>query len=185
MSITEGNIRPEADKTRRTIFIIAGLIAVVAVGFLIFYLLRRPEPQPSIAVAQNERLEDKFGGVLRAGSPEFESNRGLITLTQPDAEYASSVSGGMELTMATTVGNFTGRTIAGLEMKGTILDAADKIIKDRTVIVIPSDKVPELEKNQNARVPLKISGITNEQDRNNIDTGMAKLKVEVTAIKFK
>ena len=189
MSITEGKINQptEADKTRRTIFIVAGVIAVLLIGLIVFMLVRRgPAPQQELGGLRDEKLEESFQGVLRASSADFEKFRDQIVLTQPeDYLVAKSLSGGMEVTMAATVGNFTGRTIAGLEMKGSVLDAEGKVIKERTAIVVPSQSVPELENNQTVRVPLKVAGFTNEQDRNNIDAGLAKLKVEVTAIKLK
>ena len=182
MSITGEHLnqRDEAGKTRRIVFIVAGLIAALLVAGLIVFLKTRPEPKP--AVVLDQRLE----GGLRAGSPDFEKYRNSIKLDVPEAEYSDTVAGGMQMTLATTVRNFTGRTINGLEMKGTVTDLDGKPIKERTMVVIPSPSgaFEELENNGTARVPIPIPGFQGA-DAANIDSGQAKLKMEITAIKFK
>jgi hypothetical protein len=180
MSITEEKInrRDGADKTRRIIFIVAGLIAIGLIVGLIVYLKRRPEPPPATV------LDQKLEGGLRAGSPDFEKYRDLIKLDEPEADYSDTVAGGIQMRLATTVRNFTGRTINGLEMKGTVTDLDGKTIKDRTMVVIPSGAISELENNQTARVPIPIPGFKGS-DSALIESGQAKIKVEVTAIKFK
>jgi hypothetical protein len=181
MAITSeaGNRRDEADGSRRIIFIIAGLVAVlVAVGLVIF-LKTRPEPAPPGAPV-DQRLE----GGLRAGSPEFEKYRDLIKLDEPIADYADSVAGDVQMNLGTTVRNFTGRTINGLEMRGAVVDFDGKPIKERTKIVIPSGSLAELENNGTARAPIAIPGFRGA-DKEKIEGGQAVIKMEITAIKFK
>lgn len=180
MSITneEINQRDGADKTRRIIFIIAGVIAALLIAGLIGYLKRRPEPQSATV------LDQKMEGGLRAGSPDFEKYRDLIKLDEPEADYSDTVAGGIQMRLATTVRNFTGRTINGLEMKGIVTDLDGKTMKDRTMVVIPSGLITELENNQTARVPIPIPGFKGD-DSARIESGQAKIKMEVTAIKFK
>lgn len=182
MSITGEHLRQpdETGKTRRTVFIIAGVIAILLVAGLVVFLKTRPEPKPAVV------LDQKLEGGLRAGSPDFEKYRNSIKLDAPEAEYSDTVAGGMQMKLATTVRNFTGRTITGLEMKGTVTDLDGKPIKDRTMVVIPSPSgaFEELENNETARVPIAIPGFQGA-DAANIDSGQAKLKMEITAIKFK
>lgn len=180
MSITDGEINRggAADKTRRTIFIVAGLIAALLIGGLVYYLKTRPEPRPAVV------LDQKLEGGLRAGSPDFERYQGLIKLDEPVADYSNTVSGSIQMRLATTVRNFTGHTIGGLEMKGSVTDLDGKTIKERTMVVIPSGEIDELENNNTARVPINIPGFTGE-DSDKIESGMAKIKMEVTAVKFK
>ena len=179
MAITSESGRRDADGPRRTIFIIAGVIAaVVAVG-LIYFLKTRPEPKPG-----GLPVEEKLEGGLRAGSPEFDKARDLLKLDEPIADYANSLSGDVQMRLATTVRNFTGRTITGLEMRGSVTGLDGKLIKDRTKIVIPSGSLTELENNGTARVPIPIPGFRGE-DKAKIEAGQATIKMEVTAIKFK
>jgi hypothetical protein len=182
MSITgEKSIQGDAsDNSRRTVFIIAGLVAALLVAGLVWFLKTRPEPQVAAGPA-NQRLENG----LRAGSPDFEKYRDLIKLDEPEAVSQGNVAGGLEMVLATTVRNFTGRTISGLEMKGTVTDLEDKPLKERVLITIPSMGLDELENNKTARVKITIPGFNKEEDRARIESGQAKIKMEVTAITLK
>ena len=181
MAITdEGNDRRDAaDSSRRTIFIIAGLVAVLLAVGLIYFLKTRPEPQ-----APGAPVDQKLEGGLRAGSPEFEKYRELIKLDEPIADYADSVAGDVQMNLATTVRNFTGRTISGLEMRGALVDFDGKPIKERTKIVIPSGSLAELENNGVAKAPIALPGFRGA-DKAKVEGGQAVVKMEITAIKFK
>jgi hypothetical protein len=182
MSITEEklNQRDASDRSRRAVFMVAGLVALLIIGGLIVYLKTRPEPKPASGPA-NQTLENG----LRAGSAEFEKHRELIKLDEPEAVSQGNVAGGLEMVLATTVRNFTGRTLSGVEMKGTVTDLEDKPIKERTMIVIPSAGLTELENNKTARVKITIPGFTKQEDKDRIESGQAKIKMEVTAVSFK
>jgi hypothetical protein len=175
MSITGDNLHQSGagDKTRRAVFIIAGLVALLLAGGLFYYLKTRPEPQPATGP-----VDQKLDGGLRAGSPEFDKYHDLIKLDDPEAEEQESLAGGLQMTLVTTVRNFTGQTISGLEMKGTVVDLQGKPIKERTMIVIPSPGLTELENNKTARVKVTIPGFKKEDVRANI-------KMDVTGVKLK
>ncbi|HEX8098481.1 MAG TPA: hypothetical protein VF507_10610, partial [Pyrinomonadaceae bacterium] len=81
------------------------------------------------------------------------------------------------MTLSTTVRNFTGRTISGLEVYAAVVDSRGKPLKERTVIVIP-DKRPELEPNGTVPVNVTLEGMADSDDRANI-------KMEITAFKLK
>lgn len=179
MAITSESGRRDADGPRKTIFIIAGAVAVLLAVGLIVFLKTRPEPKPG-GLPEEPRLE----GGLSAGSPEFDKVRDLIKLDEPIADYANSVSGDVQMNMATTVRNFTGRTISGLEMRAAVTGLDGKLIKERTKIVIPSGSLTELEHNGTARAPISIPGFRGDE-KAKIEAGQATIKMEVTAIKFK
>jgi hypothetical protein len=181
MSITDEkpNQRDAADRSRRAVFMVAGLVALLLIAGLIVFLKTRPEPTP-VGAAVDQKLE----GGLRPGSPEFDKHRELIKLDEPIADYSNSVSGDIQMNLATTVRNFTGRTINGLEMKGAVVDFEGKTIKERTKIVIPSGSMAELENNKTATVPIAIPGFRGD-DKTRIENGQAVIKMEITAIKFK
>jgi hypothetical protein len=181
MAITDevNDRRDAADNSRRTIFIIAGVIALLLAAGLIYFLKTRPEPQAPGAV-----VDQKLEGGLRAGSPEFEKYRELIKLDEPIADYADSVAGDIQMNLGTTVRNFTGRTITGLEMRGALVDFEGKPIKERTKIVIPSGALAELENNGVAKAPIAIPGFRGA-DKSKVENGQAVVKMEITAIKFK
>jgi hypothetical protein len=182
MSITgeNNNQRDDAaNSSRRTVFVIAGLVAVLLVAGLVVFLKTRPEPQPAGAVA-----DQKLDGAMRAGAPEFDKYRDLIKLDPPIADYADSVAGDVQMNLGTTVRNFTGRTISGLEMRGAVVDFEGKPIKERTKIIIPSGSLSELENNGVARAPIAIAGFRGD-DKARVEAGQAVIKMEITGIKFK
>jgi hypothetical protein len=160
----------EPDSTRRTIFIIVGALTLLMVGAIV-YLLTRPDPP--IKAENASQLE----GAIRAGSPEFEKYRELIKLDEPEADESTRVLGDVVMVLFTTVRNFTGRTISGLELKGSVVDLEGKTIKDKIVVVIPS-QADVLENNKTMEARIKIEGISQEATRANI-------KMEVTGVKFK
>jgi hypothetical protein len=84
------------------------------------------------------------------------------------------------MTLTTTVRNFTGKTIDGLEIRGSVVDLEGNTVKDRTVVVIPgvAQGVDSLEPNKTLAVPILLEGMSKEADRANI-------KMEVTAIRFR
>lgn len=182
MSITDEtpNRRDDSDRSRRAVFIVAGLVALVLVAGLIVFLKTRPEPKP-VSGPANQTLENG----LRAGSAEFDKIRELIKWDEPEAVSQGNVAGGLEMVLATTIRNFTGRTLSGVEMKGTVTDLDDKPLKERTMIVIPSAGLAELENNKTARVKITIPGFNKQEDKDRIDSGQAKIKMEVTAVSFK
>src|SRR3954469_15923500 len=175
MSITGDKINPSdaGDKTRRTVFVVAGLVAVLLIVGIVFYLKTRPESTQATAL-----VDQKLEGGIRSSAPEFEKYRQYVQLDEPEAEEQESLAGGLSMTLATTVRNFSGQTLTGLEVRGTVVDLQGKPIKDRTIIVIPSAGLAELENNKTARIKVTIPGFKKEDVRANI-------KMDVTAVKMK
>jgi hypothetical protein len=152
------------------IFIIVAVVSVLLIGGLI-YLATRPTTGGS--AGGQERLE----GGIRAGTPEFEPYRERIVLDKPEATEATRPIGDMVMRLTSTVRNFTGRTINGLEIYAAVIDSQGKPVKERTVIVVPT-RQPEIEPNRTMEVPVMLEGMKKEDDR-------ADIKMEVTAVKFK
>ncbi len=81
------------------------------------------------------------------------------------------------MTLQTTVRNFTGRTITGLEMRAAVVDLQGQPVKERTVIIIPNRQT-ELEPNRTLLVPIVIDGMSKEADRANIVMEVAAIKIK-------
>lgn len=143
------------DKPRRTIIIVVALIAAVLIGGFFYLLLRSttaPEPPPTLANA------------IRRGSPEFDQYKSKILIDKPEATQATNALGGFQMFLETTVRNFTGRTITGLELRGAVLNSQGLALKERTVVVIPT-KRGDLETNKTMNVTIPISGMKESDDR--------------------
>lgn len=157
------------DKPRRTLIVVVAIVAAVIIaGF--FYLLMR-------AGSGSGSGEPRLQSAIRPGSPEFEQNKAKIVLDDPEAEEAKRALGDTVMSLHTTVRNFTGRTLDGLEIRAAVVDHQGKAVKERTVVVVPGRQA-ELEPNKTMNVQVMLEGMSDTDDRANI-------KMEVTGFKFK
>ena len=156
------------DKPRRTLIIVVAVIAAVVIGGFFYLLLRKtlvPNASPTL------------DGAIRPGSPDWDKYSNRIARDDPEADEAKRALGDTVMTLHTTVRNFTGRTITGLEVRAAVVDHDGKPVKERTVVVIPG-RQSELEPNKTIKVSVMLEGFTDNDDRANI-------KMEVTGFKFK
>lgn len=170
MSTTKRDIA-DSKRTIWIIYVIVGIISLLLVGGIV-YIAKKP----GATGAQQAKLD----GALRSGSPDFEKYRALITVDTPEATEGARAIGDIQMRLTTTVRNFTGKTIDGLEMRGAVVDLEGNTVKERTVIVIPNNArgIQELENNKTLDVPIVLEGMSKEADRANI-------RMEVTAVRFK
>lgn len=176
MSITEENLNRK-ERSRNIPFIVAGICAVLIIAAFVYYFKTRTPAPITAGGPVQQRLE---GAALRPGSPEFEQVKGRIGVDNPEATEGSRVVGDIVMTLSTTVRNFTGRTIAALEMRAAVVDLEGKPIKERYVVVVPnpSKQVTELENNKTLPVSVTIEGFGKSDVRANIS-------LEVTGVRFK
>lgn len=143
------------EKPRRTLIIVVALIAAVLIGGF-FYLLLRSTTAPGVPAT--------LQGAIRQGSPEWDQYKSKILIDKPEATQSTTALGGFQMTLETTVRNFTGKTITGLEMRGAVLNGQGLAIKDRTVVAIPA-KQPELLPTKTMHVIITITGLKESDDR--------------------
>lgn len=161
-------LNSEPDDSRRKVIIVVAVIAAVAIAGL-FYLLMR--------ATGGGTVEPTLEGAIRSGSPEFAQNHAKIVLDKPEAYESKRALGDIVMNLQTVVHNFTGRTLNGLEVKGIVVDHQGKPVNQRAVVVIPTRQA-ELENNRSIAVRVMLEGMTDKDDRANI-------QMEVTAFKFK
>ena len=123
-------------------------------------------------------VEPTLEGATRSGSPEFAEYASKIFVEAPEADEAKLALGGIVMNLQTTVRNFTGRTLAGLEMKGMVVDHQGKPVREKAVVALPTTSQRELEPNHALVARIRLEGMTDSDDRANI-------KMEVTGFKFK
>jgi hypothetical protein len=160
---------PDADDSRRKVIIIVAVVAAIAIAGL-FYLL--------ISTIGSGTAAPTLEGAIRKGAPEFEQNVAKIVLDKPEAYQSKQALGGIVMNLQTIVHNFTGHTLSGLEIKGVVVDHQGKPVNQRAIVVIPTAKQPELENNRSMVVVVMLEGMTDKDDRANI-------QMEVTGFKFK
>jgi hypothetical protein len=167
--VTPQNISEPADSSRKIIIIVAILAAIVLATLFYFLMRASSGPPPSDPVLQ---------GAIRPGSPEWNENAPKIVLDAPEATEAKRALGDIIMNLQTTVRNFTGRTLSGLEVKGSVVNHQGQPVRERTVVAIPTSQQPELEPNRTMLVNIRLEGMTDADDRANI-------KMEITGFKFK
>jgi len=146
------------EKPKRTLIIVVAVIAAVLIGGFFYLLLRK-----SVASSPPQTLQ----GAIQPGSPDWDKYIKLIALDDPEADEAKRALGDTVMTLQTTVRNFTGRTITGLEVRGAVVDHDNKPVKQRILVVIPG-RQPELDPNKTMRVSILIDGFSDSDDRANI-----------------
>ena len=145
-----GRPREEPDKSRRVIFAAVAVVALALVAGLA-YLATRPSARPG---------EERLAGAIRPGSQEFPATIGATAL------------GTWAVTMKTTVRNFTGRIVNGLEFHASGVDPQGKVIRERTFV-----SEAEIEPNKTFVPSI---GLNFPQDNKPAD-----LKLELTGVRFK
>ena len=159
---------PDSDDSRRTVIIVVAVVAAIGIAAL-FYLLMR--------ASGGGTIEPTLEGAIRAGSPEFEQYASKIVVDRPEAYESKRALGDIVMNLQSIVHNFSGRTLTGLEIKGVVVDHQGKPVNQRAVVVIPT-KQAELENNRSMSVRVMLEGMTDKDDRANI-------QMEVTGFKFK
>jgi hypothetical protein len=156
------------DKPNRTLVIVVAIVAAILIGGFFWVLLRGTMGGP-----QTVQLENS----IRPGSPDWEKYSSKIVLDDPEADEAKRALGDWVMTLRTTVRNFTGRTIVGLEMRAMVVDHQNQPVKQRTLVIIPGRR-DSLDPNKTMQVGINVEGMTDNDDRANI-------KMEVTAFQLK
>jgi hypothetical protein len=166
---TPQNISEPDDSSRKIIIVVAVLAAIVLATLFYFLMRASSGPPPAEPVLQ---------GAIRPGSEEWNEYAPKIVLDAPEATEAKRALGDIVMNLQTTVRNFTGRTLTGLEVKGSVVNHQGQPVRERTVIAVPTPQHPELEPNRTMLVNIRLEGMTDADDRANI-------KMEVTGFKFK
>lgn len=164
-----------AERKTRLIALIASVVVILIPAIILgVWAYRTRGSAPSI---EGARLEN----AIRPESPEFaELRRGIFMDEPPEATEAARALGDMVMTLQTTVRNFTGRTITGLEMRAMVVDLDNNPVKERTTIVLPSARTgqTEIEPNNTLRVQIMLEGIRQDAVRANV-------RMEITAIRVR
>ena len=146
--------------------IITGVIALMVAG--LHYLVMNPsvlKPYPP------PRLEG-----LRAGDRDFEHFREQIAIGDVIGTEKLHPFNNLSVALTATVTNTTGRTITGLELRGAIVDSKGSLLRERTVVVIPTRQTAlEPDEAMNVRILLERLKPGSERDR---------ISLEVTAVRF-
>lgn len=162
--------RAEGSETNRTLIIVVAVAAAVVIAVIFGVLM--------FAVGGGRGTgEPSLQGAIREGSPQFAEYQSKIMRDEPEATEAKRALGDIVMTLRTTVRNFTGKTLNGLEVRAAVVDYQGQPVKQRTVVVVPTRQA-ELGPNKTMVVDVTLDGMKDSDARANI-------KMEVTAFRFK
>jgi hypothetical protein len=164
--------RLETTESNRTLIIVVAIAAAVVIAGLFYALMRLGGSGGNVAPT--------LQGAIRAGNPEFDKNKPNIVLDEPEAFEGKRALGDTWMTLKTVARNLTGKTLTGLEIKGSVVDYEGKPIKERVVVAVPSEslRISELPPNKTIPVQMMLEGFKDTDPRANI-------RMEVTGFKFK
>ena len=177
MSLIDEEKKDEQTSANRALFIIVGVVSIVVIGALAIWFIKiggGKKQDYAGMINQSQKLEGP--GVIREGTPEFDQYKEKIVLDQPEAVEAERVIGDIVMRLETTVRNFSGKTLTGLELYGVVVDMKGKPVKERTVVVIPGQR-ESLENNRTMKAGISFEGFKVSDDRANI-------KMRITAFRF-
>ena len=152
---------------------------ILAAGIITFFIvlmtagaLHLTLTKPYMRPAARLQLE----GALRPEMPEFERLREKIIVEHLTATEAPRPPNDFAVEMNATVRNATDRTLSGLEMRGRIVDERMSVVRERSVVVIPSRQTA-LEPGEAIRVRILLEDVRP-------DAARAGVLMEVTAIRI-
>jgi hypothetical protein len=165
------DLEKKPEKGSKKAFWIAAVVAALAVAGIVAILLTRPTTE--------EYQQQTIEGAFREGSPEFEAlTKKIVVETDKERTTESPVAmGTIQMSIWGKIRNLTGKTITGLELKVSVVDLAEKTVKEKTEIVIPK-KQPSLEPLEVMPVNVIMDGFKKEDNRANIHWKVTAIKVQ-------
>jgi hypothetical protein len=167
-SITEGNLK---ENNKNPIFLaVMGVGALLVAGLLAWLLLSPSPPPPG---------EPRLAGALREGS-EFEDLKRKIVVdkNQDFTTEQRSLSGDLSMSLVGVVRNFTGKTLTGLEVVGSVVDKDGKVVREKTAIVLPNDRQSKIDPNKTMPITVVVNGFEARDDRADFKWLITGIKVE-------
>ena len=172
MSFVGSDKKGEKQKNVNKTLLVAILVAVLVVagGVLLIWKI-----QPSMQEQQDQALV----GAVREGSPEFDAvTRRIVAETNEDETWHSPVgTGGIMMQIAGRVRNNGDKVITGLEIKVSVVDIGGKVVKDKTLVVVPT-QVKKLAPKEQMNVTVRMDGFKPDDDRANIRWKVTAIKTE-------
>ena len=131
------NTEDAGDKNRTRAIMVAAGFLVVAVAAVIITYSARGGPDPAAAPAPSPGLPN----AKRAGDPEFEKYKGLVSLVNKKFFTQSNMLGQRQALAKGNIANFSDRVIIGVELRGKVLGKDGTVLA--TVLASPVPKVYE------------------------------------------
>ncbi len=144
----------------------AALIVALGVWLLTF--------QPS----REEQKQQQLAGAYFEGSPEFDSyTNNIVISTDMDRTTESPLGlGTIQMAIHADIRNKGDKTINGLEVKVSVVDIKNKVVKEKKTLVVPNQSVI-LQPKETVHIFVPMDGFSKDDDRANV-------RWKVSAIRF-
>ena len=161
----------EPPKSNTKIFLLAMLAGAIIIASIIGIIALKP----SRVTIEQEALEN----ALRAGSPGFaELSRRVIVQSARDSIMESPTAlGSIMMSIPAVIQNRTDKTLTTLEVKVGVVDTTGKIIKEKTMLVVPKQQTT-LAPGEKMLVTGVVEGFEKTDDRANVQWKVSALKAE-------
>jgi hypothetical protein len=164
----EEMFKVEPKRGNSKIFLAGGLIGVLLLGAVIWYL--------SLTPPMEVQIENILAGSYREGSPEYdELNKDIVISTDPKTVQSPTGLGTISMFIHGNIYNKGTRTIKALEVRAAVVTQFQDVLKERKILVVPVQK-PELKPGETIPITLSIDGFKKDDDR-------ADIRWKVTAIR--
>jgi hypothetical protein len=143
----------EGNKNRVAIFAAVILVLAAATGTLLYSAFsshQKSPPQPGLSGAQ------------RVGSPDFDSYRKDVAISNQEFYYSTNALGGRQIVARGRVQNFGGRTIKGLEVRAVAYGFDGKPLGERVAAPIPRATPEPLQPNGSLPISVVIDSAPEE-----------------------
>ena len=167
----QGSVLIREPELRWPVILAAGIITSFIV-LMLTGIVHLTLPKSSARTVAQPQLV----GARRPGMPEFEQLREKIIVEQLTAAEAPGPPSDFAGEMNATVRNTTDRTLSGLEMRGLIVEVQMSVVRERSVVVIPSRQTA-LEPGEAIRVHILLDDVRPDDSRSGV-------LMEVTAIRI-
>lgn len=165
-------LREKKEEKRGASGVLVGavLVAAALVAGAVWLLSFQP--------TREEQKQQELAGSFLEGSPEFEGyTNNLVITTDFDRTTESPLGiGTMQMSIHGTIRNKGAKIINGLEVKVSVVDRQNNVVKEKKTMVVPSQS-PTLQSNETIPVFVPMDGFSKEDDRANI-------RWKVSAIRF-
>jgi hypothetical protein len=147
--------------------VVAALIVAAGVGLI------------ALKPSRQDVQEQELSGAFREGSPEFaQYTKRIIAETDENRTTQSPTGmGTIVMSIGGTIRNITGKTITGLEIKVSVIDSFGKMVKEKTLTVVPK-QAERLANNEYLPVTVLMEGFNKDDDRANIRWKVTAIKIE-------
>jgi hypothetical protein len=151
------------------------LIALLAATLLVAVAVWLLSLSPSLDQKKQQLLADSF----QEGSPEFNQyTKDIIIQTDMNNIMQSPTAmGTIMMTIHGSIRNKGQKTINGLEVKAAVVDLLGKTVREKKLLVVPSQE-EKLLPNQTIPVVATIEGFSRDDDRANVKWKVTAIKVE-------